>query len=419
MRSAPAAGPVASRHVGLVVAVCAVVLLLGYAGKGCRGWLSGHPMSFLCHSDIRALYDLRGMDRDLFPYVHGRLIVAHEPGPPERWSLHPVQGANEYPVLTGLTMWVPSLLVSGPDGYLAVSALLLAPFGLLTAWMLARMSGLRALLWAASPCLLLYAFHNWELPVVAAATAGFWSWWRGKPGWSAFWFGVGGALKLYPLLFLAPLAMERWFDGDRKGAVRLAALGVGTWAVINLPLALASPSGWAVAFRFHALRPPNYDSLWGVLASTFDLGPTPIGLASTMLVAIALAWVAVVAWRRAQRDGVFPVLPVCAAMLAAFLLGNKVNSPQYALWLLPCFVVVGVRLRWYAVFVVGNLVLYAAIFGVSVSSIYARDVIVTWSVWVRVATMLALIVVFLRAPSAVGDPAERAPIRAVEPESLV
>jgi uncharacterized membrane protein len=388
-----------------------MVLFIGYAGKGCRGWLSGHPMSFLCHSDIRALYDLRGMDRDVFPYVHGRLIVTEQAGPPMRWSLHPVGGANEYPVLTGILMWGPSLVVSGADGYLAASALLLAPFGLVTAWLLGRMSGMRAMLWAASPCLLLYAFHNWELPVVAAVTAGLWSWWRGKPWWAAVWFGVGGALKLYPLLFLAPLAMERWFEKDRRGAFGLAAIGVGAWAAINLPLALASPSGWAVAFRFHALRPPNYDSLWGELASTFHLSPGSIELGSTAIVLVALTAVILAAWRRARSDGRFPFLQTCAALLAAFLLGNKVNSPQYALWVLPFFVVVGVRLRWYVLFVVGNVVLYVAIFGVSVSSIYARDVIVTWSVWIRTASMVALAVVFLRGPSAVGED-DRRPVPA-------
>ena len=406
MEPEPAAG-VSGRLIAVVVAVCAVVLILGYAGKGCRGWLSGHPMSFLCHSDIRALYELRGMDRDIFPYVSGHLIVIGEPGLPMRWSLRPVGGANEYPVLTGVLMWMPSLAASSADGYVGVSALLLAPFGLLTAWLLARMAGVRALLWAASPCLLLYAFHNWELPVVAASTAGLWSWWRGKSGWAAFWFGLGGALKLYPLLFLLPLAMERWFEGDRRAAARLAGIGIGTWAVINLPFALTSPSGWAVAFRFHGLRRPNYDSLWGVLSSTFDLRPSQIGLGSTALVVLAMGTVAVAASRRAGRDRRFPFIQMSAALLAAFLLANKVNSPQYALWLLPFFAVVGVRLRWYALFVVGNLVMYAAIFGVSVSSVEARDVIVTWSVWVRTATLLGLTVAFLRAPAAMGEPERR------------
>ena len=103
--------------------------------------------------------------------------------------------------------------------------------------------------------------------------------------------------------------------------------------------------------------------------------------------------------RRARREDRFPFLPACAALLAGFLLVGKVHSPQYALWLVPLFVLVRIRLGWYALFVAGNVVMYVAIFGVSVWSIHARDVLVTWSVWARTATFLILVVAFLRAPA--------------------
>ena len=167
------------RDVAVVVGVCAIVLVLAAAGKACRGFWHD-PLSFVCHSDIRALYDLRGMDRDLFPYLHGELIVSIQDGPPSHSGLRPVDGANEYPVLTGLLMWLPALVSYSRDTYLLASMILLAPLGLATAWLLGRMTGLRALLFSASPILLLYAFHNWDLAVVAASVAGFWSWWRGR-----------------------------------------------------------------------------------------------------------------------------------------------------------------------------------------------------------------------------------------------
>jgi uncharacterized membrane protein len=390
-----------SRDVALVVGVCAVVLVLGYAGKACRGFWHGRP-SFLCHSDVRALYHLRGMDRRLFPYVHGRLIVTTIPGPPERVGLHPVGGANEYPVLTGILMWAPSLVSDSLDTYLLASALVLAPFGLATAWLLGRMTGRRALWWSASPILLLYAFHNWDLAVVAASVAGFWCWWRGRPVAAAVCFGIGGALKLYPLLFLVPAVLDRLHDGDRRGAVRAGATGAGVLTLINLPFVLLSPYGWAIAYRFQALRPPNYDSLWGVLGTAFQLDQGTIGILSTFAVLAALV---VVAWeteRRARREGAYPFLPACAALLTAFLLVAKVHSPQYALWLVPLFVLVRIGFGWYLLFVAGNVFLYVAIFAVSTWNIHARDVLVTWSVWGRTATFLLLAMVFLRAPPALS-----------------
>ena len=395
------------RDVAVIVGVCAIVLALGAVGKACRGFWHD-PLSFLCHSDIRALYGLRGMDRDLFPYLHGELIVV--PTPSRRWppfELRPIDGANEYPVLTGVLMWLPSLVSDGPDTYLLASVVLLAPFGLATAWLLGRITGRRALLWSASPMLLLYAFHNWDLAVVAASVAGFWCWWRGRPVATAVCFGAGGALKLYPLLFLLPLVLDRFHAGDRRGAARAGAAGIATFALINLPLLMLSPSGWMVAYRSLSLRHANYDSLWGVLAQVFELDQATITTLSTLALVVVLAAVTWATERRARREIPYPFLPACAALLTGFLLVSKVHSPQYALWLVPLFVLVRVRLGWYALFVAGNLLMYVAIFGVSVWSTEARDVLVTWSVWARAGTFLLLVNAFLRAPPTIARPLER------------
>jgi uncharacterized membrane protein len=394
------------RDVAVAVGVCAIVLALGAVGKACRGFWHD-PLSFVCHSDIRALYGPRAIDRDLFPYLHGELIVSREPGPPVSFGLRPVDGANEYPVLTGILMWLPSLVSDTPDTYLLVSVVLLAPFGLATAWLLGRMTGRRALLWSASPMLFLYAFHNWDLAVAAASVTGFWCWWRGRRMAAALCLGVGGALKLYPLLFLLPLVLERVHDGDRRGAARAGAAGIGAFVLINLPLLVFSPAGWAVAYRFQSLRKPNYDSLWGVLAQVFELDQATITTASTLAVIVVLAAVMWVTERRARGESPYPFLPACAALLTGFLLVSKVHSPQYALWLVPLFVLVRVRLGWYALFVGGNLLMYVAIFGVSVWSTEARDVLVTWSVWARAVTVLLLVNAFLRAPPTTARPLER------------
>jgi glycosyl transferase family 87 len=395
------------RHhdVAVVVGVCAIVLALGAVGKACRGFWHD-PLSFVCHSDIRALYGPRAIDRDRFPYLHGELIVSREPGPAESFGLRPVDGANEYPVLTGILMWLPSLVSDSPDTYLLASVVLLAPFGLATGWLLGRMTGRRALLWSASPMLLLYAFHNWDLAVAAASVAGFWCWWRGRSMAAAVCFAVGGALKLFPLLFLLPLVLELADAGDRRGAARAGAAGIGTFALINLPLLVLSPSGWVVAYRFQTLRKPNYDSLWGVLSGVFELDQSTITTLSTLAVVVVLAAVTWAVERRSRREGPYPFLPACAALLTGFLLVSKVHSPQYALWLVPLFVLVRVHLGWYTLFVAGNLLMYVAIFGVSVWSTDARDVLVTWSVWARAGTFLFLVIAFLRAPPTVGRPLE-------------
>ena len=118
--------------------------------------------------------------------------------------------------------------------------------------------------------------------------------------------------------------------------------------------------------------------------------------------------------RRARREDRYPFLPACAALLAGFLLVGKVHSPQYALWLIPLFALVRIRFVWYALFVAGNVVMYLAIFGASAWSIHARDVVVTWSVWARTATLLCIVLAFLRAPAPVPL---AVPGRGIRPEA--
>ena len=88
----------------------------------------------------------------------------------------------------------------------------MAPFGLLTGWMLGRLARWRALLWAIGPPLVLYAFHNWDLPVVACAVGAVYVVHSGRSerpladrgAVAAVLLGLGFAFKLYPGAFVLP-----------------------------------------------------------------------------------------------------------------------------------------------------------------------------------------------------------------------
>src|SRR5690606_23464558 len=120
-------------------------------------------------------------------------------------------GVVEYPVLTGLLMWLGAMLVETDAGFLAASALLLAPFGLAVTWWLGRLRGWRAALWALSPPLVRCAFHSWDLPAVACAVAAGFAVrrWRAplrrRGVLAAVLLGLGFAVKLYPGIFVLPL----------------------------------------------------------------------------------------------------------------------------------------------------------------------------------------------------------------------
>src|SRR5688500_12981738 len=158
----------------VVLVVCFVMLVAGYWLKGqCRdpqAFAEGRQYSALCYNDIQRLYGIRAVADNTFPYVNGEFTEDHQL----------IGGAVEYPVLTGLFLWFAGLFADDANGFLKWSAVLLAPFGLIAAYLLARMTGWRALLWAASPALIWYSFHNWDLLVVASVVAGIWSWHRGR-----------------------------------------------------------------------------------------------------------------------------------------------------------------------------------------------------------------------------------------------
>ena len=316
-------------------------------------------------------------------------------------------GAIEYPVLTGLFMWGSGALVHTEASYLRITALLLAPFGLLTAYLLARMRGLRALFFAAAPAVVLYAFHNWDLLVVAAAVAGFFLIERRRPEWAAVAFGIGGALKMYPLLFVLPLALFYLRAEGFKRAVRIGVAGVGTWALINLPFLLAGPRGWWITYSFHSKRGPNFDTIWDLGFELFGKeawSPGALNLVTSVLMIVGFAAALLIGQRRARSEGAYPYLQVSAAMLAVFLLFNKVHSPQYTLWLLPFFVLLGVRWQWWAAYSIVDLAVYVGIFRWFYDWTLSQDLeevtfakgTVMVAVWARAALLVLLFFAFLR-----------------------
>lgn len=398
------------QHVMIVVLVCMVAVVGGWLLKGqcLQPWANGHQMSSLCYNDIQPLYGGRGIQQGIFPYIHGSLDQTNQP----------VNGAIEYPVLTGVFMWFTGRFAHDANRYLQVSALFLAPFALFVAFMLARMRGLRALMWAAAPAIVLYSFHNWDLLVVAAAVGGFYMWYRGHPLWAAVLFGIGGALKVYPLFFLLPLVFEKLFQKDYRRAVGTLGAGGLTFALINLPFALIHFDGWWATYKFHELRGPNYDDIWPVLFPHIAGNVSELNKVSGILTIVTFGLVLAVAWWRAKGAGTYPFVNASAALLCTFLLFNKVHSPQYTLWLVPFFVLVEAPLfvtvgLWFA-YSLADLLVYVGIFKFFASFAGGPhggfyEILYQDGVMARAALLIVLIAFFLAAKPGLEVP-ETAPV---------
>ena len=378
----------------------------------------------VCYSDIQKLWLGRDIDRHVFPYVTGSITPDGE-----------LQGGTvEYPVLSGLLMWVAAVPSHTDGEFLLWSALLMAPFGLLTGWLLGRLARWRALIWALAPPLVLYAFHNWDLPVVACAVGAVYA----VHGWrtprplvdravvAAVLLGVGFAFKLYPGVFVLPLALlvltasGRGAPLDWRGALRVTLAAAATVVLINLPFVLAGYEGWRASFTFQELRKVDITTnsiwYWGLRpwsepndlafqAAVDRLSPTLVLL--SFAVALAVGW-----WRWRRTGDAYPWIGVSAAMLCGFLLLHKVHSPQYTLWLLPFFVLLRLRWGWIVAYLVADLSMYVGIFRLFyllndradisiIGGVAAQAVAV--GVWGRAALLVALFVVTLRVPTALVD----------------
>jgi uncharacterized membrane protein len=312
-------------------------------------WTGSKQYTHLCYNDAVPLFGIHGLSAGKVPYLDS-----------------PV----EYPVLTGGFMQLAAVigraydrLAAGigslPHGvpvqtYYVVTCLLLSVLALVVTRGVLGLTGRRpwdAAMVALSPVLLMYAFNNWDLLAVALTTLGMWAWARRHPVLAGVLLGLGIAAKLYPALVLGVLLALCLRAGRLRAWVTTTVCAGLAWLVVDLPIALVAPDNWARFFTLNDSRPANPESIWAIaehywpnlLDGPLSEGQTPSALNATVAFVLVLAaggvgWLALAAPLR-------PRVPQLAFLLvAAFLLLNKVYSPQYALWLVPLAVLA--RPRW-------------------------------------------------------------------------
>ncbi|MFJ9807414.1 glycosyltransferase family 87 protein [Streptomyces sp. NPDC101158] len=327
-----------------VIALVAIgMFALGMVQKlPCYNWAwfrgSTSQYTHACYSDIPHLFSGRGFAEGLVPYfdrIGGDIPFL------------------EYPVLTGLFMEVAAWLTPG-DGdlnqreqayWLANAGLLLVCTAVL-AVCVARTHRRRpwdGLLVALAPAFALTATINWDLLAVTLTAAALLMWARSRPLGFGVLLGLATAAKFYPILLLVPVFLLCWRAGKWR-AFATAVLGaVGAWLVVNLPVMLLAPEGWKQFYVFSTERNIDFGSFWLLISQITgeSIRPATANYYALFLMMLAAAGLAYLVFNAPRRPR---LVQLAFLIVAAFVLTNKVYSPQYVLWLVPLAALA--RPRW-------------------------------------------------------------------------
>jgi Glycosyltransferase family 87 len=342
----------------VLIAASVLGMVLAFAEKvPCRSgaWYS-YTKQFqdACYTDIFPLYYSEGLSQGKVPYTG-----------------HPV----EYPVLIGGAMQAAAWLVRNVSPvirgreFFDVTAALLALCAVAGVVATARAAGpdgrWQGLMVALSPALILNAFVNWDLIALALTMMGIAAWAARRGVWAGILLGLGVATKFYPLVVFGPLLLLCLRAGRLRDFAKTLAAAAAAWLAVNLPVMIVAPSGWATFYVFSKNRGADWGSIWYLFEhfSLPVLGDAQLSVLNEMSAAFfvaAIAAIAVLALAAPRR----PRLPqLCFLILAAFLMTNKVWSPQYVIWLVPLAVLARPRLWPYALWQLAEVGYFFGIWG--------------------------------------------------------
>ncbi|MDQ3678770.1 MAG: DUF2029 domain-containing protein [Actinomycetota bacterium] len=263
----------------------------------------------------------------------------------------------EYPPLAAVPIWLAGLPGRDEATYAVSFAVLMAGCALVGQSLAARLApdgrGATTVAWllALTPIVIGASLrtHFDALPI-AITLAGLLALVRERPDLGFVLLAVGTMTKLFPALLAAAALVWLLARGDRRAALRCAAIFAAVVVTISLPLA---GGGYIDSLEFHLDRPVQIEST--PASVLFALGDSDVtgtnlrpdrfksngldgghadlveGLFAVALV-LALGAIAALA---ARRPDARHLILCCFAALLAFVTLGKVFSPQYVIWLAP------------------------------------------------------------------------------------
>ncbi len=213
---------------------------------------------------------------------------------------------------------------------------------------------------ALAPIMILGATVNWDLLPLAFAGLSLLLWSRRHPVAAGVLLGLAIAAKFYPVLFLGAFLVLTIRTAKWKEFGLLVAGTAVAWLAVNVPVALSAFDGWSYFYTFSGTRGEDFGSIWFAMTEA-GMSGIPSGSLNKvatglfLVMCLGIAWVVLSAPRRPRLAAVLFLI------VAAFVITNKVYSPQYALWLVPLAAMARPRWRDFLIWQFGELVYFAGI----------------------------------------------------------
>jgi hypothetical protein len=211
---------------------------------------------------------------------------------------------------------------------------------------------------------------------IFAAAAAFWSLRAARQNrWSAAWSWacIGFMLKLFPAALWPVLIVGEWQNTRRVPILRLVWIAGSLTLIAGIP-ALLNAGSVDNAVRYYINRPPEVGSLAAGLsllinwssshfAISFNstnefnsaVGPLSNIIVVLSLIGCVLTWIA-------QAKGKLSIEAAALTTLTLVILGGKVFSVQYLLWVMPFWALYRHRTSWLIASVLNTLVFPFSVF---------------------------------------------------------
>jgi uncharacterized membrane protein len=302
-----------------LIALAILASLLSFAKfSHCEntGWATPDQYIHACYSDLPSLYEARGLSSNQWPYASADNSV-------------------EYPVLTGVVMYLTSFAANSPASYFNINTFFLILLFIATAAVVRRIRPEFAYLVPVAPAMIASLFINWDLWAIATMMLAIYWFDRKQFNYSALLLGVSISTKFLPIFLLIPIVFILWREDKVKEAIKYIATTFAVWLLINAPFALTTPTGWWRFYKLNLERGPDWGSIWLALQQ-LGINFANLNYLSILLLLIALTTIAILLFELRYT----PTLAAVAFfVLASVMLASKVYSPQYVLWLTPLAVI--------------------------------------------------------------------------------